>query len=255
MNTPQPHVLIVEDEMYARQKLIHLLKEIDQEIDVVAELDTVKDTVAWLQDNQTDLIFLDIHLADGNSFNIFKKVEVETPIIFTTAYNKYMLDAFQQNSVDYLLKPITSEALQKSIFKLNKISAQYFDKAYKKLAADMEFEQKEYQERFIVKVRDKIMSIHIDEIAYFEGEGRYVYLTKKDARRYIIDFNLADLEDILPPKKFTRINRSFISNIEAIKDVVNLPKSRLMVKLEPIPKREVMVSSVRAKVVKDWLST
>jgi len=248
-------VLIVEDEMYARQKLIQLLKEIDKEIDVVAELDTVKDTVAWLQNNQTDLIFLDIHLADGNSFNIFKKVEVDTPIIFTTAYNKYMLDAFQQNSVDYLLKPITSEALQKSIVKLNKISAQYFDKAYKKLAADMEFEQKEYQERFVVKVRDKIMSIHIDEIAYFEGEGRYVYLTKKDARRYIIDYNLADLEDILPPKKFTRINRSFISNIEAIKDVVNLPKSRLMVKLEPIPKREVMVSSVRAKVVKDWLSS
>ncbi len=246
-------VLVVEDEKHARENLETLLLEIDPTIEIQAKLESVKRTVEWLENNKTELIFLDIHLADDLSFKIFDQVEVKTPIIFTTAYDKYALKAFKVNSIDYLLKPIDKEELAQSIeqFKSLTPSTQI---EYAKLKELMEEEKKAYQTRFIVSRGHRILSVKIDQIAYFEGEDRYVYLTKTDGTRYIIDYKLSDLEDLLDPQYFFRLNRSFIANFEAINSIATMSKSRFKVDVKPPAKRDIMVSSINAKHFKAWLN-
>jgi len=245
-------VIVVEDEKHARENLESLLLEIDPTIEIQAKLESVKRTVEWLQNNQTDLIFLDIHLADALSFKIFEQVEVKTPIIFTTAYDKYALQAFKVNSVDYLLKPIDKEELAQSIEQFKSLPKETID--YSQLESLIKKEKQEYQERFIVSRGHKIMSVKTDQIAYFEGEDRYVYLTKKDGTRYIIDYKLGDLENLLDPKPFFRLNRSFIANFESIKNIAAITKSRFKVDLDPAASRDIIVSSNNAKHFKAWLN-
>ncbi len=247
-------VIIVEDEKHARDMLEKLLLEVEPSIEILAKLDTVKNTVEWLQNNHADLIFLDIHLADDLSFKIFDQIEVKTSIIFTTAYDQYALQAFKVNSVDYLLKPIEKEELIASINKYKTIKAPTQMVHYQKLMQAMEENQQKYQERFIVSRGDKIMSIKIDQVAYFEGEDRYVYLVKKDGARYIIDYKLGDLEAILNPKHFFRLNRSFIAHFESIDRIISMSKSRVKVELNPAARREIMVSSANTRGFKMWLN-
>jgi len=217
-------VIVVEDEKHARENLESLLLEIDPQIEIQAKLESVKRTVEWLQNHQTDLIFLDIHLADALSFKIFEQVEVKTPVIFTTAYDQYY-KALPKETIDY--------SHLKTLLQNN---------------------QKEYQKRFIVNRGHKIMSVKTDQIAYFEGEDRYVYLTKKDGSRYIIDYKLSELENLLDPKPFFRLNRSFIANYESIKNIASITKSRFKVDLDPTASRDIIVSSNNAKHFKAWLN-
>ncbi len=244
--------IIVEDEKLARQNLIQLLQEIDSKIEVLAQFDTVKETVVYLKEHKPDLIFLDIHLADDLSFRIFDHVEVNIPIIFTTAYDQYTLNAFKVNSVDYLLKPINKHQLSNSLLKYKKTKRPILPPDYQKLIEKIE--KNNYQERFIVSRGDKIMSVTIDEIAYFEGEDRYVYLTKKDGSRYIVDYKLSELESQLHPKNFFRLNRSFITHFKSIDKIINLSKSRLKVELNPKAKREIIVSAANMRKFKKWLN-
>ena len=246
-------VLIVEDEKHARENLEASLLEIDPSMKIQAKLESVKRTVEWLQQNETDLIFLDIHLADDLSFKIFDQIEVTTPIIFTTAYDKYALKAFKVNSIDYLLKPIDKEDLAQSIEKF-KSFPKSVNMDYGQLQNLVKAEKKEYQKRFIVNRGSRIMSVKTEQIAYFEGEDRYVYLTKTDGTRYIVDYKLSDLEEILDPKPFFKLNRSFIANFEALNGITTLSKSRFKVDLKPEASRDIIVSSANAKHFKAWLN-
>lgn len=245
--------ILVEDEKHARENLEKLLLEIDPQIEIQARLDSVKKTVAWLKENQTELIFLDIHLADDVSFKIFEQVNVKTPIIFTTAYDQYALKAFKVNSVDYLLKPIDKEELSQSLEKYQAIQPGNSEVNVDRILEVMNEKGKTYQQRFIVSRRDKIMSVKIEQVAYFEGEDRYVYLTKTDGSRYIIDYKLSDLEEMLDPSIFYRLNRSFIAHFEAIDKITSMSKSRVKVDLTPAAKRDIVVSSANTRSFKMWL--
>lgn len=245
-------VILVEDEKHARDNLEHLLLQIAPNIDILAKLESVKRTVEWLQNNQADLIFLDIHLADDLSFKIFEQIKVTTPVIFTTAYDKYALKAFKVNSIDYLLKPIDQEELAASIEKFKNTQAASVD--YAQIQSLINNPKKNYQQRFLVTRRDKIKSLTVDQIACFEGEDRYVYLINKEGNRFIVDYKLSDLEEILDPAIFFRLNRSFIAHFEAIDSISSVSKSRLKVELKPKARRDIIVSSANTKHFKAWLN-
>lgn len=248
-------VLIVEDEKHAREHLEKIMLDIEPSLRVAAKLDTVQATVAWLRSNPApDLIFLDIHLADDLSFKIFEQIEVRTPVIFTTAYDQYALQAFKVNSVDYLLKPIARTDLAASLkkYKDTRSTAQVID--FQKLLESMAPPAKTYRERFMVSRGEHVLSVPTGDVAWFEGEDRYVYLMRKDGKRYMIDDKLADLEHLLPPREFYRLNRSFIARFDAIRDILNLSKSRVKVTLDPPTSREVVVSSEKTADFKAWLN-
>lgn len=247
-------VILVEDEKHARENLEHLLLQIDPNIEILAKLESVKRTVEWLSNNQADLIFLDIHLADDLSFKIFEQIKVTTPVIFTTAYDKYALKAFKVNSIDYLLKPIDEEELAVSLEKYKETQSSTGNIDYAEIQNLLNQPKLNYQKRFLVTRRDKIMSLTIDQIAFFEGEDRYVYLIKRDGSRYIIDYKLSDLEEILDPTIFFRLNRSFIAHFDSIESITGVSKSRLKVDLSPKAKREIIVSSANTKPFKSWLN-
>ena len=246
--------IIVEDEKHARENLQKLLQEIVPDLEIQAQMDSVRKTVDWLKDNKTDLIFLDIHLADDLSFKIFEEVKVEAPVVFTTAYDQYALKAFKVNSIDYLLKPIDKEELENTITKFKSLSRPGnidFEKLQKALN---EKAQPNFQQRFLVQRRDKIMSVKAENVAYFEGEDRYVYLVKDDGTRYIVDYKLSDLEELLDPTSFFRLNRSFIAHFDAIDKIITMSKSRVKIHLQPAAQRDIVVSSANARSFKMWLN-
>lgn len=250
------NVLIVEDESPAAEKLERYLLKYSQSIRVVAIIDSVKEAVSWLTRNQKeiDLIFMDVQLKDGISFSIFQDVKIEKPIIFITAYNEFALDAFKVNSIDYLLKPITFTDLSVSLKKLETLSTQLQWNANKsqqiqKLADNS---SKNYKNRFMVKLGEHIRSITIEEISFFFADGRDVYLVTNQQRKFIIDYTLESLDEILDPKVFYRVNRSYILNIASIQDVVVYSNSRL--KITPLVKweKEIIVSRDKVNDFKQW---
>ena len=248
------YVLIVEDEELALQNLEQLLVELEPNIKIADRLDTVSKTVEFLKKNSVDLIFLDIHLADALSFTIFDQIEVKTPIVFTTAYDQYTLKAFKVNSIDYLLKPIDKEELKEAIGKYKSLS-QPANVNWNDLQSLISKERsKNYQKRFLVNRRDKILTVKIEDVAYFEGEDRYTYLVRKDGKRFIIDFKLSELEDLVDPEFFFRLNRSFIAHIDAIEKIVVVSNSRVKVYLEPTNTRDIVVSTQNTRGFKLWLN-
>lgn len=247
-------VLIIEDEKPAQEHLERQLKRVDPEAIILAQLTTISEAVTWLENESADLIFMDIHLADGSSFAIFDQVKVDIPIIFTTAYDAYALKAFKVNSIDYLLKPIGEEELKISLEKYKIRFQQHAPISMEWLKKAIALEPKTFQERFMVNRGEKLLSVPIEQIAYFEGEDRYVYLVKRDGSRFIVDYRLSDLEVVLNPNHFFRLNRSFITHITAIHSMVNLSKSRIKIELNPAAKREIMVSSENSQEFKQWLN-
>ncbi|MEZ4830239.1 MAG: LytTR family DNA-binding domain-containing protein [Bacteroidia bacterium] len=248
-------VLVIEDEHLAARRLIRLLKEIEPEIQILATLDSVKTSVEWLEGNQADLIFLDIHLADGNSFSIFDQIRVTTPVIFSTAYDQYAIRAFKVNSVDYLLKPIEKEELAQSIAKFKEARKPAADLNLTALAETLLGKARPvYQKRFMVTTGEKIKSVPVEEVAYFFGQQKYVFLITRDNRRHIIDSTLSQLEETLDPAKFYRINRQFIIAYDAIVNMVAYSKSRVKVELDPPSDIEAIVSIEKSKSFKDWLN-
>ncbi len=253
-------VLIIEDEKPAAEKLELLLKRYDHEIQVIDKITNVHDSINWLaeKEDSVDLIFMDIQLTDGQSFDIFKSVEVKTPLIFTTAYDEYALDAFKVNSIDYLLKPIRYEKLVTAIEKFKNFPNQQqttskeFDMSA--LAELMGQAKKEYKNRFMVKMGEHIHSITSRETACFYSEGRIVLLFTTERRKFFVDFNMAELENMLDPKIFNRVNRSFIVNINAIKDVIVYSTNRLKIILKQDFDKEIIVSREKIRSFKEWFS-
>ena len=251
------NVLIVEDETPAAEKLQRYLGRCSPDIRVAQVCDSVETAADWLRAHQEeiDLIFMDIQLKDGVSFGIFNRVPVQKPVIFITAYDEYALDAFKVNSIAYLLKPVTFEDLKASLDKFAAFRTQFSlsgpkEESVKALAGDAQ--RKTYKNRFMVKVGDHIRSITTDQVLFFFADGRDVYLVTTQARKFIIDFTLESLEEVLDPAQFFRVNRTYILSIGNIQDVVMYSNSRLKVTTQPAWDREIIVSREKVAEFKDW---
>lgn len=250
-------VLIIEDETPAAEKLERYLHKYDPSVEVIAILDSAAASIEWLKEatDLPDLIFMDIQLKDGLSFQIFQHVVVKTPVIFTTAFNEFALDAFKVNSIDYLLKPITFTALSASLHKLESMRAQFNGgpgQAERVQLAFANLKTREYKTRFMVKLGEHIRSITADQISLLYADGRDVYLVTQLNRKFIIDYTLEALETILDPKIFFRLNRTFILNINAIKDVLVYSNSRLKIMLTQDFDKEIIVSREKVGDFKEW---
>jgi DNA-binding LytR/AlgR family response regulator len=246
--------LIIEDEQLAARRLESLLKTYNTTIDVVAKLESVEESVRWLKSNpHPDIMFLDIHLEDGLSFSIFDKVKVDVPIIFTTAFDEYAIKAFKLKSIDYLLKPIVQEDLNKAIDKFNSWAVD------KKPVVDlselyklMQTQTQKYRERFSVSVGEKIKSIEVKDIAYFFSTSGITFVVMKTKNQYSLDSSLDKLFDELNPKDFFRINRQYLINHTAISNVFVYPKSRLKIELSPATQDDTFVSLDKVTDFKRW---
>ncbi len=245
-------VVIIEDEQIASSYLEKLIKEYDPSIQIIKKLDSVEASVAWLSANNADLLFVDIHLADDISFRIFEQIEITTPLIFTTAYDQYAIKAFKVNSIDYLLKPIVKEELFRALDKYKSLNAQSID--FKELMKSISSQQAKYQERFLVSTGQKLISVHIDSIAYFYSDQKLTFLTDIDGKQFIVENSLDKLESLLDPKNFFRINRQFIISFAAIRNMIAYSKSRVKIFLEPATDKEVIVSVERSSSFKEWLN-
>ena len=251
-------ILIIEDEHFAAQKLIQLIHQYDPEIEVLAQMDTIEEAVAWFgTNNSPDLLFLDIHLADGSSFEIFEQASVNCPIIFTTAYDQYAIQAFKMKSVDYLLKPIQFKDLKPALDKYFDIfgqqSFQGLGDKMRALATMLEQQDRSYKTRFLVKVGHTIKTIPIAEVAYFTFEDRTTILVTREKRRYPVKHTLDELEPMLDPLQFNRANRQFIVNIDAIQKISPWFKGRLKLELNPPQQVDLVISTEKTKTFKEWL--
>jgi len=255
-------ILIIEDEPFARAELIRLLKDTGRTFEVVGQLDSIEGSVDWLLSHPSpDLIFLDIQLADGLSFDIFRQVSVITPVIFTTAYDEYAIRAFQLNSIDYLLKPINPEALLNSLVKLDKLQIAYTHPESRpqlvldntKLDSLLKMISKDYKARILLKVGDQLRSVDMEEVAYFYADEDVVFAMLMDKKRYIVDYTLNQLEAKLDPSKFFRISRGCIAQISSVKKVSKYFNSRLAVELDPPMEEKVLVSRVNVQEFLKWL--
>jgi len=248
-------VIIIEDEKPSARRLQRMLNKLHLEAEVM--LHSVEESIHWFQNNEhPDLIFLDIQLSDGLSFEIFETVDIKSAIIFTTAYDEYALKAFKLNSIDYLLKPIDDEDLETAVSK-------YKDRAPQKQAVTLDFNDikkllvnpldREYKKRFSIKVGQHLKLINIDDIECFYSENKGTYVHTTEGRNYLLDTTLDNLEDTLEPQTFFRINRKFFVNINAIKDMVSYTNSRLQIKLNSYNAQNVIVARERVKDFKSWL--
>jgi len=250
-------VLIIEDETPAAEKLERYLHKYDPTCEIVGILDSAASSIEWLKKASPvpDLIFMDIQLKDGLSFQIFQQVTVKIPVIFTTAFNEFALDAFKVNSIDYLLKPITFTALSASLSKLESLRTQLHlgtDQTERVKHAFDNLKTKDYKTRFMVKLGEHIRSITTDQITLLYADGRDVYLVTQQNRKFIIDYTLEALENILDPKVFFRLNRTFILNINAIKDVLVYSNSRLKITVTQEFDKEIIVSREKVGEFKEW---
>jgi DNA-binding LytR/AlgR family response regulator len=247
-------VLIVEDEKIFANNLEKILNQIDPDLEVVSKIGTVQGAVQWLSENTCNIIFLDIQLSDGISFEIFNQIKINTPIIFITSYDQYAIDAFKLNSIDYLLKPININELKNSISKFKNIGTLYSESNLHQMVDMMLNQNREYKKRFMVHVADKIKSISTTEIAYFFVLDRNTFLCTGSGAKYDLEFSLDKIEGIVDPSMFFRINRQYIINFEAIDNMYTYSKSRIKVELHPKPEGEIMVSLSKTSDFRKWLS-
>ena len=249
-------VLILEDEDAAAGRLQKLVTEILPETEFDGVIASVKKGVEWFNaHNMPDLIFADIQLSDGTSFDIFRQVNVKSPVIFTTAYDAHALNAFKLNSVDYLLKPVKKTELITAIDKFKHIYLNNKDEN-KNLQQLLEALQKtqQYKQRFVLRIGEQMKIIEVPDIAYFYTENKANFIVIKEGRRYLADNTLDQLENMLDPKKFFRINRQFIVSYPSIAEMFAYSKSRVLLKLNPQSKLDTIVSTERSAAFKMWLS-
>ena len=251
-------VVIIEDEAFAALRLKKMIQEYNPEIKILAELESVADSVKWFKSNpEPDLIFLDIHLEDDLSFAIFDQVNISSPVIFTTAFDEYAIKAFKLKSIDYLLKPIVHEELAAALKKYEQFSGLHHNSIeLQSLYNLLTTTEKKYRERFSVSIGTRIKMVEIKEIAYFYVMDKGVYLRTLQGNNYNIDFTLDKLEEMLNPDIFFRINRKYLINITSIANMVAYSRSRVKLELMPKPDDEfdTIVSIDRAAEFKKWLN-
>jgi len=246
-------VVIVEDELPAARRLKSLLENTGHDIQVLTVLDSVSSAKTWFTSNAPpDLIFLDIHLSDGYSFDIFDQIPVKTPVIFTTAYDQYALKAFEVNSIDYLLKPIDQDKLSKSLNKLQQLHQELNWQDLQQFLHTIK-EKNNYKNRFLIKVKDQFLTVDIAQVAYFKAMGKLVVMVTHENRNFPMDLTLEELESQVDPARFFRINRQVLGSFVSIQKIHNFFNGKLKLKLKPDLKDEVLVSRDKAPVFKSWL--
>jgi two-component system, LytTR family, response regulator len=259
--------IIIEDEELAAEGLSISLKRVEADIEILAILDSVKTAVHWLKNNPApDLAFLDIQLADGLSFEIFEQTPINCPVIFTTAYDEYALRAFRVNSIDYLLKPIGTDDLKRTFEKLrilkgetssSSLPPQYLSQDLIKQVmaiATQQVKTPQYKTRFMIKIGEHLQTFPVEDIDFLMGENKIVWLYHKNGRKYIVDYTLDQLEDLLEPSRFFRLNRQYIASIETIKDVISYSNSRLKIVFQNPPNKEdIIMSREKVEAFKSWL--
>ncbi len=251
--------VIIEDEAFAADALESMILELRPEARVLEKLESIEEAVEWFSLHQhPDLVFCDIHLSDGNSFEIFRQVEIKCPVIFTTAYNEYAIEAFKVNSVDYLLKPIEKEELAKAIRKYEDLKQSSLSMEIQNLHnllqhAGGENVRGEKKSRFMVKSGHSIKTISSEKVAYFLAEEGVVLLVTFEGKRFVVNYTLDQLEEMLDPNSFFRANRQLITNINAVKEVSPYFKGRLHLTLNPSLAGDQIISSSKASIFKEWL--
>jgi len=259
-------ILIVEDEELAVKKLKKTLQSVDESADVVGETDSIKSTVNWLMNNPSpDLILMDIELADGQSFEIFNHTEVKSPVIFVTSYDEYALKAFKVNSVDYLLKPVQKEDLHTALEKFRGMK-QLYKPAEEPAAAASSFNidvlvkelqqklgTKDFRKRFLVKHGQKLVSVEVQDIAYFFSDGRLNFFKTFDNKKYVVDYTMDELNEMLDPDRYFRISRSFFISVDSVAQIHDYFGNRLMLNLKPETEKEAIVSREKVTDFKNWL--
>lgn len=253
-------VFIVEDEELAVKRIKKLIQELEPGAEILGSADSIKSSVEWLKENgQPDLIFMDIALADGQSFEIFKKTDIKCPVIFTTSYDEFAIQAFKVNSVDYLLKPIQKDELQNAFKKFHQISSAkqaaepFVDINSLVREIQEKLQPKEYRKRFLVKNLGRLESIGVEEIHYFYSHDGLSFFKTADDKRLLIDYTMDELDKMLDPEVFFRINRAFYVAIPAIERIEDYFGNRLILKLKPVIDKEVLVSREKVTDFKKWM--
>lgn len=246
-------ILIIEDEKPAANRLYKLLQVHFPEAELIGNLDTVSHAVRWFGENPTpDLIFCDIQLADGISFEIFEKVNVSSPVVFTTAFDQYAIRAFQVNAIDYLLKPIDPKELERAVEKFRSRSIQpSLDLTL--LKSLIQPQTKSFKSRFLVRFGEKIQSVPVEEIAFFFIEERVTFLQTHAGKKYVLDSTLEQVESQVDPSIFFRLNRKYLSHVDAIEEVLTYSNSRLKVFLRNCTDSDILVSREKVTELKNWL--
>ncbi len=254
------NIVIIEDEELAAEALITQIRRINPDIQVLDIFDTVKSAAKWFALNPPpDLAFFDIQLADGLSFEIFEQVRITCPVIFTTAFDAYALRAFKVNSIDYLLKPVDAEALKNAFEKLRLLRNSTAAAPQPTIDPDtirqmLQRTTPKYKSRFMVKIGDRLAAFTTEETDYFYGENKIVWMRLKNGRKYVIDYTLDELEDLLNPDIYFRLNRKYIVTFESIKEVIAWSNSRLKITLKEAPDTEdILISREKAEEFRVWL--
>lgn len=254
-------ILIVEDEDLAVKKIKKTLAEVDDTAEVVGITDSIQSTVNWMESNTApDLILMDIELSDGQSFEIFSRTKVKSAVIFTTSYDEFALKAFKVNSIDYLLKPVQKEELSAALDKFKNMTGAF--KPAEKTELNMEalvkelqqkLQPKDYRKRFLVKHGQKLVSIETDDIAYFFSDGRLNFFKTFDNRKFVVDYTMDELEDMLDPQRYFRISRSFYISVASIDQIHDYFGNRLLLQLKPTVDKETIVSREKVTDFKKWM--
>lgn len=244
--------IIIEDEKPAAEKLQKALLKCTPAVEILAVLGSVRAAASWLQNNASpELIFMDIELTDGLSFQLFDQATIDCPIIFTTAYDEYWQEAFEHNSIDYLLKPVKQEKLEAALKKYEKLK-QHFTFNYQRLLNGQQHDSG-HKKRFLVKRGTDYISIKTNDIAYFYAAQKLVCLVDSHAQKFILDQSLSDLEKQLDPSQFYRVNRKYLVNQQAIRRIKTYPKSKLQLEIQPTPAEEIIISQEGAAAFKAWM--
>lgn len=256
------NILIIEDEPLGAETLEEYIKDIDPAATVAGIKDSIKSSVEWLQNNPApDIILMDIELADGQSFEIFNLVKITSAVIFTTSYDEYALKAFKVNSIDYLLKPIKKNDLKRAIDKYREMKQLFAGNttssgmSIESLLNDLRLQQaKTHRSRFLVKQGQRLVSVEVDDIAYFFAEGRLSYFCTWNKNKYVVDYTMEELENMLDTQIFFRANRGYIIHIKSVMQIHNYFNGKLKLEIKPaVEKDDVVISREKAGIFKDWM--
>jgi len=245
-------ILIVEDETAAYENLKDILSEIDPEVQIAGNTESIRQTIRWLKNNQVpDLILMDIHLSDGSAFSIFESIDVETPVIFTTAYDEYAIEAFKVNSIDYLLKPIKVEDMKRALDKFKKLNRQDILKYLAQMTQLTPLPK--YKDKLLIPVKDTLQPVDLNEISCFYTTDKSTVVYLKNGRSYPYSRTLEQIEASLNPKDFIRANKQFIVARNSVKNITIWFDSRLFITLDIEPPERIYVSKNKAAEFKAWI--
>lgn len=246
------NILLLEDEAAAARRLAKMVQEVLPAANILDTLDSIEQSLNWLVSNPApDLILMDIHLADGSSFEIFQHIKIESPVIFITAFDQYALQAFKVNAVDYLLKPVKRDELEQALERIQrwrKMEGANYDRLAKTM------QQGGWNKRFLIRLGQNFRVVELKEASYFYTQNKVTFLISRNGKRYPLDYSLEKLDEMLPGEQYFRINRQFIIGIEAIQDMYSVSKSRVKLRLDPPTDLDTIVSTERSPLFKKWLT-